>query len=232
MLKKRARIQHAREERLLHEHPGPLSNLPSRFRRYFFHTLNHLFQSPCRFKESCLRIELVGKTDKLFFYCLGDKILYRQFPSVRHHLLFSKSCTCVSFTYSRMTLISTRTQQLGSKIAMTEIRLTAITIYTRSIGEEYAQIMQHCSLFHKLHVNIQFGMPARHFKSKFRHFHSVNHVNIFQFIIFRVIAVDNSLYINFLHLQSLFYPESKIHFLCNSTKSIGIQKSPICLKLI
>lgn len=95
----------------------------------------------------------------------------------------------MTFAHPRMAFISTRTQQLGTKISMTQIRLSATTIYTWCIGQENAKIMQHGSLFNELEIQLQFRVFACHFKSKFRNFPGMYIVNLFQFIIQRVIEI-------------------------------------------
>ena len=97
----------------------------------------------------------------------------------------------MTFTHPCVTFISKRAQQLGANIAMAKIWFTATTIYTRSIGHEYAQVVQHCRLFNKLHINIKFKMPVCHLKGKFRHFPCMHHVNVFQLIILGVITVND-----------------------------------------
>ena len=53
----------------------------------------------------------------------------------------------------------------------------------------YAKIMQHGCLFNELEIQLQFRVFACHFKSKFRNFPGMYIVNLFQFIIQRVIEI-------------------------------------------
>ena len=64
-----------------------------------------------------------------------------------------------------------------------------MAVYARGIGQEYADIVQHCSLMQELLIELQFGVTACKFQSKGRDCTSMHHVNFFQFIINRIVAV-------------------------------------------
>ena len=64
-----------------------------------------------------------------------------------------------------------------------------MAVYTWSIGQEYADIVQHCGLVQELLIELQFGVTACKFQSKGRDCTGMHHVNFFQFIINRIVAV-------------------------------------------
>lgn len=69
-------------------------------------------------------------------------------------------------------------------------------MYTRRIGKEDTDIMQHRSLIDKSLIKFKFGMPPCQTKSEIRNGPGMNHVNIFQFIFTWVVPVNYLLYIH------------------------------------
>ena len=67
---------------------------------------------------------------------------------------------------------------------------------TRRIGKKNTDIVQHGSLIHELLVKPQLGMTTRQFQSEISHCPGVQYVNIFQFIIQRIVAVDYHIHIH------------------------------------
>ena len=64
-----------------------------------------------------------------------------------------------------------------------------MAVYARGIGQEYADIVQHCGLVQELLIELQFGVTACKIQRESRDCTGMHHVNFFQFIINRIVTV-------------------------------------------
>ena len=217
------------EKGKLQEHFSPFFYFIHRFLRYLVHTLDHLTVCPWLTQEFCLRKKLVGKTDKLFLKGFRDKILYRQIPVVLLYYFLCKSRPCVSLAHPRMTFKPNLAQKFCAQISVTQILFCTKAIDPRSIGQEDTNVMQHCSLIHKLFIKPEFRMSPCQFKSKCSNSLSMCHVNVFQFIFTRIVSVDNLFYIHCGKSCSCSQCSEDKHF-CSSTQKF-MHKKTGCLSV-
>ena len=109
--------------------------------------------------EPGLGKELVGEADDFLL-----NRLWCEFP-VWHGQVLSfdvfqrQSGPCMSFADKRVSWESLFAHQLRSDGAMTDVRLSAETLYGWSIASEDTYVVNHGGLLNKLCVSMQFGMP-------------------------------------------------------------------------
>ena len=102
--------------------------------------LDALFPFQMRF-----RIELVGKTDDLFFQTDRKHIPMRHRQALCKYVVQRKPGTRMPFAHQCMPRITFAAHQVSSKIAVTDIRMLAETVYPGSIGLKNADVVQHGS---------------------------------------------------------------------------------------
>ena len=91
-----------------------------------------------------LRVELVSIADNLFFQCL--RFIARQ------------SGTSMAFCHTGMAGKALKAEQLTAYWSMLDIRFRTMTMNAGCITLVDANVVQHGSLFHELHINWQLRM--------------------------------------------------------------------------
>ena len=64
----------------------------------------------------------------------------------------------MAFSHARMTRQTLVAQEFGTQKTMTYIGLAAVTLYARSIGEEYTDVVEQGCLAQEILVGTQFGV--------------------------------------------------------------------------
>ena len=82
--------------------------------------------------------------------------------------------------------------QLRPQIAMTDVRVSAMTMNARSIRQEYTYVVKQSRFFQKLFVQLQFGMTVGNPKCLVGHRATMRQQDMFQFIVLRIIFINKS----------------------------------------
>ena len=108
----------------------------------------------------------------------------------------------MALTHQGMMKIPLLTHQVSSQITMTDIRESTETENILGVSLENADIVKHGSLLHELQVELQFRMFSGQLQSLVSHRTAMHKQNTLQFILFRIIFVNQSQRI---HGEILFY---------------------------
>ncbi len=170
------------------KHARPLHEAGYSFRAELLKALRRLLYGADTI-EMRLREELVCIAYHLLFHCLGKEIARRKRKGTRLYCGTRDAGTGMALAHAGMTGEALGTHYLGTDDAVTDIRLSAETLYAGRIGTENTNVMEHGSLLKKYFIKIQLRMTGRYVQRAVGHSTAVAHENVTQPVIRRVILV-------------------------------------------
>ena len=102
----------------------------------------------------------------------------------------------MAFAHTGMALPSQFPQDFRTNDAVTDIWFCTEALYTRGIASEDTYVVKHSGFFEKLFIKAQFGVGLGYLQALICHLTTMNHQNLLQFIILRVIAINYRLVIH------------------------------------
>lgn len=139
-----------------------------------------------------LRKKLVGKADNLFLQSKRNHFAVGNRKTLFLYALQGYARSGMPFANQRMAGETFPPHQFRAQIAVAYIRMSAETEYIFRIGKEYADIVQHSSLFDKLQVQFQFRMATRHRQCLIGNGTAVGYQDTLQLIVLWIIFVYQS----------------------------------------